>query len=141
MIKHLGQISLLKQTPSHGATRPNLYRAQGFISPKSAPTTEQQNAKSVLLPDPADFMSHLCTLDQDSMAQSLPGVPKYSECLPSSDPQPRDLVRCLNFHLRRKVLLRCPSTPKMSADPLICTFAVLCPLRLPIIAPDVGHSL
>lgn len=36
------------------------------------------------------------------------------------------------------LLLRCPSTAKMPVAPLVCTFAGLCPLRLPIIVPYVG---
>lgn len=86
IIKLRGQISLLKQMPSHMATQFNPYTAQGLISPKSARTIKQQNAKSSLLLGPSDIMSHFCTLDQDSVAQSLPGVPKYSECPRSSDP-------------------------------------------------------
>lgn len=79
IIKLRGQISRLKQMPSHMATRLNPYTAQGLISPKSARTIKQQNAKSSLFLDPSDIMSHFCTLDQDSVAQSLPRVPKHSE--------------------------------------------------------------
>lgn len=76
IIKPRGQISLLKRMPSLMATQLNPYTAQGLISPKSARTIKQQNAKSSLLLDPSDIMSHFCTLDQDSVAQSLARVPK-----------------------------------------------------------------
>lgn len=147
IIKLRGQISLLKQIPSHMATRLNPYTARGLISPKSARTIKQQNAKSSLLLDPSDIMSHFCTLDQDSVAQSLPRDPKYSECLRSSDPPlppgpspmselPRGGGGCTASPLP----LYCQDTC-CPVVPLICTFEGLCPLRLPIIVPYVGHSL
>lgn len=142
IIKPRRQISLLKRMPSHMATQLNPYTAQGLISPKSARTIKQQNAKSSLLLDPSDIMSHFCTLDQDSVAQSLARVPMYSECLWSKDPPlpqgPSPMSELPPGGGGVVLLLRCPSTAKMPVAPLICTFAGLCPPRLPIIVPYVG---